>query len=752
MQQENQFFRSLFDNAPFPYQSLDSEGRILAVNKAWQEELKYEKHEVLGRWFGDFVHSDQREIYRERFRQFEEEGYVQGTVWQLLRKDGSTLHVSLSGRIARDENSRFLRTQCIFFDLSKRSESEEKLRESEELRMAFMESAEEGFGLFDADLRLVYINGGGARLFGSTTDEMVGRTMADISPGTVQTDRFARFKRVLETGEGFFVDEYAPPLPLGDRCFALQAFKVGDNLGIVLRDVTETKLSERRLQESEARWRSMAEGSPDHVMILDQELKIEYVNYASPGLTIDQLIGTPLYEYVEPKQQDGVRLVLQTALESGEQGIYETEYADPDGNVISYESRVVPRVVNGEIVGLIVSARDITDRKHIAERIERLLKHETAMASLAIDFGKARALLDVYRATYRQVKAVMDASSFIISRFDSARELITARYVISHGDEQDVSAVLPIALASDGKGIQSQVIQTGEPVIAANLREAMANSETLHHSPGGGREVRMLKLADNVPGLPQSALFVPIRIRDEIVGVMQVQSYELDTYQAEDAELLAGLASIMAVAIENRELVRESQTSYEGIIQALAKAIELRDPYTSQHQIGVARIATRIARSLRLPGEQIRAIELAANTHDIGKIIIPAEILSKPSELTGAQMSIVQSHVAAAREVLEDIAFPWPIDDIVVQHHERLDGSGYPAGIQGESIRMEARVLGVADIAHAMLSHRPYRPAHSLEDTMAELLRLRGSALDAVVVDACLDVLKQEAVSQSEAS
>ena len=752
MQRESQFFRSLFDDAPFPSHSLDSEGRILAVNKAWQEELGYERHEILGRWFGDFICADQRETFRERFARFISEGRVSGIVWQLLRKDGTSLHVSFSGRVAQDENSRFLRTQCMFFDLSKRSEAEEQLRESEELRMAFLESADEGFALFDAQLRLVYINQAAVCMFESPPDVFVGKTMAELSPEVEQTDRYVLYQRVLETGESFSIDEYKKSSESGGDWYAVQAFKVGEDLGVIWRDVTDTKRSEQRLQESEARWRSMAEGSPDHVMILNQELRIEYVNYASPGLTIDQLIGTPLYAYVEPEQQDNVRLALQTVLESGEPGTYETEYSEAEGKIINYESRVVPRVVNGEIVGLIVSARDITDRKQNAERIERLLKRETAMASLAIDFGRAKNLLDVYRATYRQVKAVVDASSFIISRFDAPQQLITASYVVYNGDEQDVSAIPPLAPASDGKGIQSQVIRTGEPIIVANPRDAMANSETLYHSSGERRETSKLNLADNVPGLPQSSLLVPIRIRDEIVGVMQVQSYELDSYQAEDTELLAGLASITAVAIENRELVRESQTSYEGIIQALAKAIELRDPYTSQHQVGVALIATRIARSLHLLSEQIRAIELAANIHDIGKVIIPAEILSNPGRLSSAQMSIVQSHVAAAHEVLEDIDFPWPIDEIAVQHHERMDGSGYPDGLEGDEIRLEARILGVADIADAMLSHRPYRPAYSLEDTMAELRRQRGSTLDPAVVDACLDVLKQDVTSQAESS
>ncbi len=190
MQRESQFFRSLFDDAPFPSHSLDSEGRILAVNKAWQEELGYERHEILGRWFGDFICSDQRETFRERFARFVSEGRVSGTVWQLLRKDGTSLDVSFSGRVAQDENSRFLRTQCMFFDLSKRSEAEEQLRESEELRMAFMESAEEGFALLDSQLQLIYINQAAVRMFNTSAGELIGRTMAEIYPDVGQTDRY----------------------------------------------------------------------------------------------------------------------------------------------------------------------------------------------------------------------------------------------------------------------------------------------------------------------------------------------------------------------------------------------------------------------------------------------------------------------------------------------------------------------------------------------------------------------------------
>ena len=752
VQQESQYFRALFDEAPLPYQSLDSEGRLLNVNRAWQDELGYEKHEVLGWWFGDFVCSDQKSLFRERYRQFAEEESVQGVVLQLLRKDGSLLHVSFSGRIARDKDGRFLRSQCMFFDLSKRSEAEEQLRQSEELRMAFMELADEGFALFDAQLCLIYANQESARMLRAAPEELIGKTMLEISPETEQTDRYAEYQRVLETGESFSIDDSTQLERFGNRRFAIHAFKVSDNLGIILRDVTEAKLSERQLLESEARWRALTEGTPDHVMILSLDLKIEHANSPLLGLNADRLVGTYVCSHTAESRRAEVRQILETVIETGTLAAYDTIFVDSNGMEAHYESRAVPRRVDGESVGLIVSSRDITQRKADAERIDRLLKRQTAMADLAMDFGRASNLLDVHRTVYIQVKALMDADTFIISRLDAAQKLLYASFVVFDGDEQNTGTLPPLELEASGKGTQSQVIRTGEPLIIEDYHAVMAETETRYRIPWEAHAVEKLGRGDGVGELPRSSLLVPMRIRDEVIGVMQVQSCQLDSYKSEDAELLSGLANITAVAIENRNLISNSQTVYEGIIHALAKAIELRDPYTSQHQEGVARVAVKIAEKMMLPGDQVRAIELSAYIHDIGKVVIPAEILSKPSSLTSAQMSIVRSHVEATHEVLEGIAFPWPIDEIVCQHHERLDGSGYPNSMKDDDIRLEARILAVADIVDAMTSHRPYRPAFSLEETMDELRRLRGSALDPTVVDTCLGVLERDGIPTAESA
>jgi putative nucleotidyltransferase with HDIG domain len=155
----------------------------------------------------------------------------------------------------------------------------------------------------------------------------------------------------------------------------------------------------------------------------------------------------------------------------------------------------------------------------------------------------------------------------------------------------------------------------------------------------------------------------------------------------------------------------------------------------------VAELACSIAKAMGLSEERVRGIHMGGLIHDIGKIGIPAEILSKPSKLTALELEIVQEHAAMGFNILKDVEFPWPVADIAHQHHERMDGSGYPQGLKGEAICLEARIIAVADVVESMASHRPYRPALGIPAAMDELVRNRGRLYDAQVVDASLQVL-----------
>lgn len=182
--------------------------------------------------------------------------------------------------------------------------------------------------------------------------------------------------------------------------------------------------------------------------------------------------------------------------------------------------------------------------------------------------------------------------------------------------------------------------------------------------------------------------------------------------------------------------------SLEDSIQAIAATVESRDPYTAGHQRRVAALATAIARELGMPEERIRGLHLAATIHDLGKIHIPAEILTKPGRLSPIEFEMMKLHPQAGHDIVKDIKFPWPIAQIIVQHHERMDGSGYPKGLRGEAILPEARIIAVADVAESMMSHRPYRPALGLDAALTEVIRGRGTAFDPAVVDAFVRLIR----------
>ncbi len=211
-------------------------------------------------------------------------------------------------------------------------------------------------------------------------------------------------------------------------------------------------------------------------------------------------------------------------------------------------------------------------------------------------------------------------------------------------------------------------------------------------------------------------------------------------YKGEDANLVSvrNITDRKQMEDELQQSLVKLEKTIQNTLQAMAKIQEARDPYTTGHQLRVAALAQEIAKEMYLPEEWIRGIHVAALIHDIGKIYVPAEILSRPSKLTTSEFALVKTHPSVGYDILKTIEFPWPIADVVLQHHERLDGSGYPRGLDTGNILLEAQILAVADVVEAMSSHRPYRPAHSLETTLEEISKNKGRLYEPDVVDSCL--------------
>ena len=255
-----------------------------------------------------------------------------------------------------------------------------------------------------------------------------------------------------------------------------------------------------------------------------------------------------------------------------------------------------------------------------------------------------------------------------------------------------------------------------------------------------------------------SCIALPLQRDAEAFGVLVIYSEHPIDFAHDEVVLLRQLANDLAFGIRTHRLladkgdiVKERRHNQQQVHQAMQQTIqafvvmlELRDPYTSGHQRRSAELAVAIAQEMALDADRIEGIRFGAMLHDIGNIQVPAEILIRPGRLSEAELALMRNHTQAGYEILRDVHFPWPVAQMILTHHERMDGSGYPKGLRGEQIPLEARIIAVADVVEAMLSHRPYRPALGVEAAMAELWGQRGRAYDEAVVDACIRLFEEK--------
>ena len=255
-----------------------------------------------------------------------------------------------------------------------------------------------------------------------------------------------------------------------------------------------------------------------------------------------------------------------------------------------------------------------------------------------------------------------------------------------------------------------------------------------------------------------SSVAVPVCRGTKVLAVLNVYSTSDTAFDPGEVALLSEFAENLALALQGlrttgelREVSRALEESSLSVIAAMSATLEQRDPYTAGHQLRVAHLSTEIAGRLGWNHKRIEGLRLGALIHDIGKISVPAEILNRPGRLSDAEMAIIRTHPTVGGEILEGITFPWPIREMVLQHHERIDGSGYPEGLKGDAIVEEAKILAAADVMEAITSHRPYRPSLGVEKGIEELRRGRGTLYDPAVVDACLAVVEDPAFAWPKA-
>ena len=503
----------------------------------------------------------------------------------------------------------------------------------------------------------------------------------------------------------------------------------------------EQQLTHRteQLQASERRYRSLVETLHDDYFFysLDPDGQVVYVSQSIStvlGYTPDEfsahyhdyLTSVPLNEQARQHR----RLVC-----SGER---------PPAYPIEIRHR------NGEIHRFEISECPILDPQGAVLAVEGI-GHDITQRTLAED---------ALRRTNRALKTLTNCNAVLVHATDEGQLLVEmCRVIVEIGGYR----LAWIGMVDEGQQRLRSVAHLGNPAIEAQEAAHPWGNGDCTQAPLDSvvrtGTLRVVQDAAADPDFPwrteaaalgyASALILPLAAEGHVFGLLSIHSTEPRAFDDEEIRLLAelgedlgyGLSALRTRANHDRTLQR-LEASMEATIQAIAGTVEMRDPYTAGHQQRVAHLAEAIAREMGMPENEVHGLYLASIVHDLGKIHIPAEILAKPGRLSPIEYELIKIHATAGFEILKAVDFPWPIALIVSQHHERLDGSGYPKGLVGDEILLHARIIAVADVVEAMASHRPYRPALGIEVALAEIQENQGKLYDPSVVTACLRLFR----------
>ncbi len=523
-----------------------------------------------------------------------------------------------------------------------------------------------------------------------------------------------------------------------------------DNLIDKVRERTaELEESHKRLERISRDWNDAFDAISDPIFIHDTELCIVQANPAyceCAGHSIEEMLGKPYYHFF-PRLEEP----LPCCVDFPEHPPTEAQELQlSSGEVFVSHSYGIRRADN-----------TIQHAIHIMENVTAQREAEVEMQRLN------RALRTLSLCNTTLVHAVdehelMDDISHILIENGGYRYTW-----VGYSDEKHNGTISPVAYAGEGGKFQlalnDAVTHGGSDALALDaLQRAKAVIlRDLSKSEDPFQEWSEAALASGFA----AAVALPLVSKGDIFGVICIFSVEVNDFDDAEIELLQEMAGDLSFGIrtlrsrakrmqaetalqkteeERTHFAEQLQRSLLQTIRAIALTIEKRDPYTAGHQERVAYLAVKIGEELGLDDDDLEGIKLSALIHDIGKISIPAEILSRPGALGPELFSIIKTHPRSGYDIISGIEFPWPLAEVVLQHHERMDGSGYPGGLKGDEIILEARILAVADVVEAMASHRPYRAGLGFERALEEVERGKGILYDAQVVDACVRVFSDE--------
>lgn len=661
---------------------------------------------------------------------------------------------AMAARWLRQQAVRLNDGMALFMrDVTAWKEAGAALKASEERFRVATASVRDAFIILDGESgRITWWNDAAETIFGYRHDEIIGRPLHDILiPPRFREAAQKGLAHFAVSGEGGAVGKTLELVALkkGGEEFpielSLSAMQLHDKwfaVGIA-RDISERKQAEAQLRH----FRDLLDHTNDDIFIVDPA--------TSRFLDVNEAACRDLRYTREELLQRGVVDIQTTFLDAAAWQVHVQELRARGGALLEFEAlrkdgsrfpveaslRIASVMDQAYIIAVV---RDITERKADEAKIINLNRALRALSACNLALVHAQTEEELFQNVCRHIVEIGGYRvAFIGFAEDDAAK--TVSIAAQHGAGAGYLESLGYTWADTDKG-QSTVgrtIRSGAPQVSQNI---MTDPKL------AAWRVVAAKLES------RASISLPFKGGDgKVFGMLTILAAETDAFDADEIELLTdladdivyGIATLRTRAERDRITYQHAhhaeilQKSLEQSIQAIADTVEARDPYTAGHQRRVSELAVAIARELGLPEEKVHGIRLAATIHDLGKIRVPAEILTKPGKLSDIEFMLMKTHPQAGYDILKDVDFPWPIADIVRQHHERLDGSGYPQGLKDGQILFESRIMTVADVVESMASHRPYRPTLGIEAALQEIERGRGSAYDPAVADACLKLFRE---------
>ena len=725
--------------------SVGPKGKFIEANPAIIKIFGYEsKDEFLSTNVSDlYQNSDNRKKFNEKILRF---GFVKNEEEQLRKKDGTLFLASISAVAVKDENGEVKYYDGIIEDITKRKKVEEALRESEERYRTMIENANDMIWTLDTQGNFTFINQQAEMISGQKIEDVIGKPYQPvIHPDDIEMVNSIFLKTLSGNPQHYIVRIFKPTSEI--LFFSVNTapiYEKGKIVGTVSfgRDITERKRAEDALEYRFKFERLITALSTNFINLSTYEIdeginntlqiigKFAKVDRSYVFLFFDnakKMNNTHEWcaEGIEPQIENNQDLLVSDFPWCDKKiKRFETIHIPSVANLPPeaiekefFQSQkiqsliIVPMVYGRSLYGFI-GFDSVRKKKEWTEDTIAMLRIVTEIFMNALERKRTERAFQESEKQYRTLVEAIQEGMCVV---DKNENIIFANpsfsNIFGYSHDEIIKMNLRDFVSSEGEF--KKILQETE-----KKKKGITSQYDLILKRKDG-ELRNIKVS-TTPWLND---------KGEFQGTIG---------------MLMDITERMRSEKELKLSFKKLQRTLEGTVNALASTVDKRDPYTAGHQKRVTKLACVIAREMGLSKEQIDCIRIAGILHDIGKVHIAAEILNKPIKLSDIEMVLVRTHVQVGYDILKTVEFSLPVAQIVLQHHERLDGSGYPKGLKEKDILLESKILAVSDVVEAMSSHRPYRPAHGTDMALEEISKNKGILYDSKVVDTCCEVFNKK--------